>query len=67
MDETPTDLELKLAAALIFMPEIGHLTAGVTKEIISRCARVATDHFCSSPPGHITNPPPWDTAFNDDV
>lgn len=34
-----------MAAAILFMPEIGHLTAGVTKEIIARCARVATEHF----------------------
>lgn len=38
-----TPLEERMAAAILFMPEIGHLTAGVTKEIISRCARVAVE------------------------
>lgn len=38
-----TPLEYRMAAAILFMPEIGHLTAGVTKEIISRCARVAVE------------------------
>jgi len=37
----PTKLEEAMAAAIIFMPEIGHLTVPVTRKIIQRCARVA--------------------------
>lgn len=36
-----TPLEESMAAAILFMPELGHLTAGVTKEVIARCVRVA--------------------------
>lgn len=43
--EELSPLEVKMATAILFMPEIGHLTVGVTKEIIRRCARVATEHF----------------------
>ena len=39
----PSPIELRMAAAIIFMPEIGHLTAEVTREIIARCARVAVE------------------------
>jgi hypothetical protein len=44
----PTPLEERMAAAIIFMPEIGHLTAGVTREVIARCARVAVEFGAQS-------------------
>ena len=48
--EELSSLEMKMATAILFMPEIGHLTTGATKEIIRRCAQVATEHFDGCPP-----------------
>lgn len=46
-DYAPSELELQMTAALIFMPELGQLTAGVMREIIARCARVAVA-YCNA-------------------
>lgn len=42
-DDVLSPLEERMATALIFMPEIGHLTAGVMREITSRAVRVAVE------------------------
>lgn len=50
-DDVLSPLEERMATALIFMPEIGHLTAGVMREIIGRAVRVAVE-FGAKYDGH---------------
>jgi hypothetical protein len=48
-DYVLTPMKREMAASIIFMPEIDHLTAGVTKEVIERLYRVAIKYGAVDP------------------